>query len=314
MHRLRRVTERERNLLRRGTLTRGALTTLLVAAACAPELELPPGRRPPPDAAAGAVDAGFTGTAGAPDTPEHPGKLPIVELPLPPALGGAGGEGNAGEGGESSSSVASPDEVAGGSSSQGGSVSRGPERPLSGAAGEGGSAGAPELPVGPRELFFSEYVEGSSRSKALEIYAPRASSLEGCELRTYSNGKAASASRLVLHGALATGETHVLCSSELASAEPARCDRSTNLSFNGDDALELVCDDQALDTFGQIGTDPGTAWGEGVTVDHTLRRRCSVTQGQPDGTQPFDPATEWLFFPIDTFTGLGEHTCTLAPP
>jgi hypothetical protein len=55
-----------------------------------------------------------------------------------------------------------------------------------------------------------------------------------------------------------------------------------------------------------MGEDPGTSWG-GVTHDKTLRRKASVTEGDPNRTDPFDPTIEWDIYPIDTFDGLGFH-------
>jgi hypothetical protein len=161
----------------------------------------------------------------------------------------------------------------------------------------------------PPALFFSEYVEGSGSFKALEIYASEPSSLEGCELQTYFNGKL-EPSRLALHASLAPGSVQVLCSTALAAAQPSLCDRSTSLTFNGDDAVALSCGGVLLDVIGQIGVDPGDAWAAGATADHTLRRRCSVTVGHSDGSQPFDPDPEWLTFGVDTFSDLGAHDCT----
>ncbi len=64
-----------------------------------------------------------------------------------------------------------------------------------------------------------------------------------------------------------------------------------------------------MDVIGQIGTNPGSAWQNGAvqTVDQTLRRRVDVTSGDADGSDAFDPAAEWLAFPVDTFDGLGDH-------
>lgn len=64
----------------------------------------------------------------------------------------------------------------------------------------------------------------------------------------------------------------------------------------------------AIDIIGQIGLDPGQEWGSGLTStrDHTLRRKASVTAGDTDGTDTFDPSVEWDGFPVDTFDGLGS--------
>ena len=64
----------------------------------------------------------------------------------------------------------------------------------------------------------------------------------------------------------------------------------------------------AIDIIGQIGFDPGTEWGTGLTStrDNTLRRKSTVATGDTDGTDPFDPSVEWDGFATDTFDGLGS--------
>jgi hypothetical protein len=115
--------------------------------------------------------------------------------------------------------------------------------------------------------------------------------------------------KLALHGELAAGQTYVLCSATLATAQPQLCSRSTNLTFNGDDALALTCAGKLLDVIGQLGVDPGDSWGDGATADHTLRRGCEVKAGRVDGMLPFEPALEWTSFAADTFADLGKRTC-----
>ena len=39
----------------------------------------------------------------------------------------------------------------------------------------------------------------------------------------------------------------------------------------------------------------------------TLRRKCTVTTGDKNGSNAFDPPLEWTGQPIDTLTGLGSH-------
>jgi hypothetical protein len=158
--------------------------------------------------------------------------------------------------------------------------------------------------------MFSEYLEGSGSYKALELRAAVGASLSGCELATYYNG-ATSPSTLALDGVIGATGVYVLCSSSLASVAGVRCDRSTNLSFNGNDAVSLVCDGLTLDVIGQIGFDPGVAWSTGdvSTANQTLRRRCGVEQGDSDGSEAFDPSREWVALPADTFDGLGDPAC-----
>jgi hypothetical protein len=232
--------------------------------------------------------------------------LPVADTPLFEAGGGAGGEAGLADG--TGGRAASGGAVATGGKS-GGAAGR-PSNSAgesSSSAGEGGT-GNP-VSAEPAQLLFTEYVEGTGSSKALELYAITPSSLEGCELETYFNGKLEPA-RLALHGDVAAGDTYVLCSSALGSAQPALCDRTTNLTFNGDDALGLRCGGVLLDVIGQIGVDPGVAWGdEGATADHTLRRQCDVSVGSSSGSEPFEPAREWLSFGPDLFEDLGRRVC-----
>jgi hypothetical protein len=81
---------------------------------------------------------------------------------------------------------------------------------------------------------------------------------------------------------------------------------ASTLNFNGDDAVELECNDLIFDIIGQPGIDPGTAWENGFvsTLDSTLRRKADVTVGNTSGGT-FDPSLEWDAFPQDTFDGLG---------
>jgi hypothetical protein len=118
----------------------------------------------------------------------------------------------------------------------------------------------------------------------------------------------------VLDGSLAAGSAYVLCSSGLGSLLESVCTRTTNLTFNGDDAVALECDGMTLDVIGQIGVDPGDAWtsGETSTLNQTLRRLCTASLGDPDGSDAFDPTAEWTALAIDTFDGLGAAECPIA--
>jgi hypothetical protein len=269
--------------------------------ACGQELVLPDGPGPE-TAAAGAPSSGFTGAGGDGDEPEAPSRLPLPDGPLHGPLGGAGGE--AGQGDQPGFSEPGAPAMGGSRPGSGGS---GPT--ASGGVSSGGSSGgAGDSTPAPRILFFSEYLEGTGSLKALEIFSVNAASLEGCSLQTYFNGKT-EPTPLALHGYLPAAGMQVLCSSGLATAQPQACDRSTNLTFNGDDALALVCGSVTYDVIGQIGVDPGDAWA-GVTLDHTLRRHCDITEGRSDGSTIFDPTTEWTLVAADQFDDLGRHDCS----
>ncbi|MEO1145804.1 MAG: ExeM/NucH family extracellular endonuclease [Cyanobacteria bacterium J06638_22] len=163
------------------------------------------------------------------------------------------------------------------------------------------------------DLFFSEYVEGSSFNKALEIYNGTNSTIdlaaEGYTLELYSNGSSTVSQSLTLTGAIAAGDVFVLSNPSADPAILAEADvqNGSVINFNGDDTLVLRKDGVVIDSFGQIGVDPGSSWpGGGANV--TLRRQASITAGDTDASDAFDASVEWDSFPNDTFDGLGSFT------
>ena len=171
-------------------------------------------------------------------------------------------------------------------------------------------------------MYFSEYVEGGASNKAVEIHngGAEAVDLDGCYINRYSNGGAdATQVEVAPEGEtlLAAGETWVLCNSQFQEPQisDGTCQHSTtSLNHNGNDALELVCGGVTADVFGTIGDDPGgNGWTGGEPAisskDMTLRRLCTVTAGDTDGADAFDPSEEWEGFPKDTFDDLGAYAC-----
>jgi hypothetical protein len=228
---------------------------------------------------------------------------------LPGASGGGGAPSSAGG---AKSSLPS-DFGAGGSSETSSSGGKGGAVSTAGTGaiepgGSAGADGAAEPDLG-HALLFTEYVEGSSNYKALEITALEDATLDGCKIAVYFNG-ATNASGPALEGVLLAGESTVVCSNALASLG-AFCPRTAGLSFNGDDAVVLECDGVVIDAIGQVGIDPGTAWGsdDTSTMDHTLRRRCGALP-DTDPTDAFEPSQAWLGFPQDSFEDLGRYDCS----
>jgi hypothetical protein len=177
----------------------------------------------------------------------------------------------------------------------------------------------------PTELFFSEYIEGSSNNKALEIFNGTAAPLNlgaaGYNVQMFFNGNPVATLTVNLTGTVAPGDVYVLAHSSASAAILAVADQTNGSGwFNGDDAVVLRRGTTVIDSIGQIGVDPGSQWGSGLTstADNTLRRQLSVTTGDTDGTDAFDPSTEWNGFAVDTFGGLGCHTadeeCFTSPP
>ena len=166
----------------------------------------------------------------------------------------------------------------------------------------------------PTELFFSEYIEGSSNNKALEIFngtgAPVDLGAQGYNVQMFFNGNTAAALTINLTGTVASGDVFVLAQSSANATILAQADQTNGTGwFNGDDAVVLRNGTTVIDVIGQIGFDPGTEWGSGLTstADNTLRRKTLIETGDPNGANAFVPADEWDGFATDTFGRLGAH-------
>ena len=166
----------------------------------------------------------------------------------------------------------------------------------------------------PTELFFSEYIEGSSNNKALEIYngtgAPINLATAGYSVQMFFNGSASAVLTINLTGSVAAGDVYVVAQSASSAAILAQADQTNGSGwFNGDDAVVLRKGTAVLDVIGQVGFDPGTEWGSGLisTADNTLRRKTAIEAGDTNGSDAFDASVEWDGFAIDTFNGLGAH-------
>ncbi|MEO5610542.1 MAG: ExeM/NucH family extracellular endonuclease, partial [Ornithinibacter sp.] len=167
------------------------------------------------------------------------------------------------------------------------------------------------------DLFISEYIEGSSNNKALEIYNGTGAAVDlsagGYNVQVYSNGSLMAGTTVDLTGSLAAGDVFVFAQAAADPAILAVADLTSGSGlWNGDDAIALRKGSTIIDAFGQIGVDPGAAWVSGAvsTVDRTLRRLESVCAGDLNGSDAFDPAVQWDGFPKDDFDGLGSHTAT----
>lgn len=164
------------------------------------------------------------------------------------------------------------------------------------------------------DLFFSEYVEGSSNNKALEIYNGTGSSINLADgkyaIAPYINGSESPGSPITLSGTVANGGVYVVAHSSADDALLELANQTSGkIAFNGDDAIALLKGADIVDVIGQIGFDPGTEWGTGLTstADNTLRRKSTVIGGDTNGTDVFDPSVEWEGFAQNTFDGLGSH-------
>ena len=171
----------------------------------------------------------------------------------------------------------------------------------------------------PTELFFSEYIEGTSNNKALEIYngtgAPIDLAANNYAVQMCFNGSTTCTLNIPLVGTVAAGDVFVLAQSAAGAPILAQADQTNGSGwFNGDDVVVLRKGAALIDVIGQLGVDPGTEWGTGLTstADNTLRRQVSIEAGDSNSSDSFDPAVEWDGFATDDFTGLGAHSTVVA--
>jgi hypothetical protein len=174
------------------------------------------------------------------------------------------------------------------------------------------------------DLIISEYVEGSSSNKYVEIYNGTGATvdLSNYKLRLYANGSA-TPSEVTLSGLLLNNQA-IVYKNSASTIFTGTSTVNTSVNFNGDDALAIykISTNSNVDIFGVVGNDPGTAWtATGFsTVDKTLRRKINICSGistSPTGTGAgafTTLASEWDIFNIDDVSGLGNHTanCTVS--
>lgn len=180
------------------------------------------------------------------------------------------------------------------------------------ANGEGGGTVTPEpdpepgTETGNADLFISEYVEGSSNNKYIEIYNP---TNEVIDLSAYAidlntNGGASwskdgtgYSNYSELSGTIAAKSTIVYKNSN-ATIYPGEATVCNAINFNGNDPVGLFKNGVLIDIIGTFNG--GSA---DFAKDVTLRRKPNVTA--PSSTYN---ASQWETLSKDDVSGLGNHT------
>ena len=160
------------------------------------------------------------------------------------------------------------------------------------------------------DLIISEYVEGIGANKAIEIFNGTGATinLSGYYLRLFFDG-ATTYTYITLSGTIAHNDVYVVCSPDLFSSLSVGDLSSSKLTFNGNDAIALVHDGLIIDVIGQIGQNPGSEWGSGLTstADNTIIRDASIINGDSIGTDTFVPSSQWIGYAVSTYGNLGTH-------
>jgi len=175
-------------------------------------------------------------------------------------------------------------------------------------------------------LFFSEWAEGSSNNKYLEIYN---AGEEAADLSFYAFPSVGNAPDVPGEyeywntfdegASVAPGDVFVICHGSADETIIAECDQYHTYLSNGDDGVCLVFGGEEnfeiLDCIGNWDGDPGSGWDvagvEAATKDHTIVRKPSVTDGTDydwaasAGTNPDD--SQWIVREQNNWDGLGFH-------
>jgi len=160
------------------------------------------------------------------------------------------------------------------------------------------------------DLFISEYCEGSSNNKYIEIYNGTGANvdLSTYKLKIAANGGAWGPDISLGTSTLTNGNVFVIANNQCSSTISNFANiLSGSITFNGNDAVGLFKSGSPIDIIGVQGVNPGTEWPVGTmgTADSTLVRKSSVTSGN---TSWATCSNEWNTYLIDTFTYLGSHT------
>lgn len=153
------------------------------------------------------------------------------------------------------------------------------------------------------DLYISEYIEGSSFNKAIEVANFTGSSVDLSiySIKKQTNGAGAWSSGLSLTGTLINGDVFVIANTSADAAITGAADITTGgtqMTFNGNDPIGLFKNDVLIDIVGTF--DGGSS---NFALNTTLRRKSTITS--PNTTYT---VSEWDSFLTDNFSDIGSHT------
>ena len=184
------------------------------------------------------------------------------------------------------------------------------------------------------DLFFSEYGEGSSNNKYLEIYN---STSNPVNLSSYALTRVSNAPTTVgvyeywvdfdSAAVILANDVYIISHSSADSIILAKTDMTYSSLSNGDDGFALVYGIEPsipvlpgneyviLDYVGDFNGDPGSGWDVAgiseATKDHVLVRKCDINIGNTNwsssaGTDSLN--SEWTVLPNEDWSDIGQHT------
>lgn len=154
------------------------------------------------------------------------------------------------------------------------------------------------------ELYFSEYIEGLSNNKAIEITnaTGNSKSLTGYVIKKQTNGAGSWSTGISLSGPLANNAKFVIVNSGIASACYNKnianiATTAAEMTFNGNDAIGLFKNNVLIDIIGVYNG--GSA---NFGANQTLRRKTTVTIPKTN----FNKTTDWTVLGSDICNDLGN--------
>ena len=188
----------------------------------------------------------------------------------------------------------------------------------------------------PKNIFFSEYAEGSSNNKYLEIFNP---SNDTVDLSNYALARVSNApTNLGVYeywvdfdsgSVILPNDVFIVAHPSADSLILAQADMGYGSLSNGDDGFGLIYGIEpisplppnngyiVLDWIGDWNGDPGFGWSvagvNAATRNHTLIRKCPVIQGDTswNNAAGIDAVnSQWIVLPNNDWSNIGYHnTC-----
>ena len=177
------------------------------------------------------------------------------------------------------------------------------------------------------DLIISEYSEGSSYNKYIELYNGTGADIDLSDYQIWggNNGKPWDAANFIqLTGTLAEGATYLIANDAADATILAVADLAASsfvpMNFNGDDAIGLAKSNGAgtfnlIDIIGEVESilNWSVAGTNEATKDHTLIRKETVCSPNTDWTISAGTSTtdsEWIVMAQDDWDNIGTHTAT----